>query len=108
MAEVWQRIMPYFPQATIVRSTTGRNRAAAHVPLQSIVHNAILRTRGGGGGAWAWKPLPGKPLSPIPKPIGAGDLTQSKVFSGLRGAFMRGSHWELLFLHWEERGWVKL
>ena len=21
---------------------------------------------------------------------------------------MRGSHWELLFLHWEESGWVKL
>ena len=21
---------------------------------------------------------------------------------------MRNSHWELLFLHWEERGWVKL
>ena len=34
----------------------------------------------GGGGAWAWKPLPGKPLSPIPNPIGAGNLTQSKVF----------------------------
>ena len=31
----------------------------------------------------------------------------------LRWAFhrllrMRGSHWELLFLHWEQRGWVKL
>ena len=38
---VRQRVMPYFPQATIVQSTTGRNRAAAHVPLQSIVHNAI-------------------------------------------------------------------
>ena len=21
---------------------------------------------------------------------------------------MRGSHWELCFLHWEEKGWVKL
>ena len=31
---VRQRIMPYFPQATIVKSTTGRNRAAADVPLQ--------------------------------------------------------------------------
>ena len=30
---VRQRIMPYVPQATIVRSTTGRNRAVAHVPL---------------------------------------------------------------------------
>ena len=37
---VRQRIMPYFPQATIVKSTTGRNRAAAHVPLRSIVQNA--------------------------------------------------------------------
>ena len=42
---VRQRIMPYFPQATIVRSTSGRNRAAAHVPLQSIVHNAISMAR---------------------------------------------------------------
>ena len=42
---VRQRIMPYFPQATIVKSTTGRNRAAAHVPLQSIVQNAISMAR---------------------------------------------------------------
>ena len=42
---IQQRIMPYFPQATIVRSTTGRNRAAAHVPLQLIVHNAIYMAR---------------------------------------------------------------
>ena len=67
-----------------------------------------LAVHGGGGGAWAWKPLPGNPLSPIPKPIGAGNLTQSKVFTGPRGALMRGSHWEMLYLHWEERGWVKL
>ena len=40
-----QRIMPYFPQTTIVKSTTGRNRAAAHVPLQSIVQNAISMAR---------------------------------------------------------------
>ena len=33
--------MPYFPRATIVKSTIGRNRAAAHVPLPSIVHTAI-------------------------------------------------------------------
>ena len=42
---VRQRVMPYFPQATIVKSTTGRNRAAAHVPLQSIVQNAIFMAR---------------------------------------------------------------
>ena len=42
---VRQRIMPYFPQATIVKSTTVRNRAAAHVPLQSIVQNAISMAR---------------------------------------------------------------
>ena len=53
----------------------------------------------GGGGAWAWKPLAGKPLSPIPEPIGAGDLMQGKVFSGPEGRLMRSSHWELLFLH---------
>ena len=52
--------------------------------------------------------MPGKPLSPIPEPFGAGNLTQFKVFLGPRGALMRGSHGELLFLHWEERGWVKL
>ena len=40
-----QRIMPYFPQATIVRSTTNRNRAAAHLPLLSIVHNARSMAR---------------------------------------------------------------
>ena len=42
---VRQWVMPYFPQATIVKSTTGRNRAAAHVPLQSIVQNAISMAR---------------------------------------------------------------
>ena len=42
---VRQRIMPYFPQTTIVKSTTGRNRAAAHVPSQSIVQNAIPMAR---------------------------------------------------------------
>ena len=42
---VRQRIMPYFSQATIVRSTIGSNRAAAHVSLQSIVHNAISIAR---------------------------------------------------------------
>ena len=42
---VRQRVMPYFPKATIVKSTTGRNRAAAHVPLQSIVQNAISMAR---------------------------------------------------------------
>ena len=42
---VRQRIMPYLPQTTIVKSTTGRNRAAAHVPLQSIVQNAISMAR---------------------------------------------------------------
>ena len=42
---VRQRVMPYFSQATIVKSITGRNRAAAHVPLQSIVRNAISMAR---------------------------------------------------------------
>ena len=61
-----------------------------------------------GGGAWAWKPLAGKPLSPVPEPIGAGDVTQAKFFSAPGGRLMRSSHWELFFLQWEERGWVKL
>ena len=42
---VRQRIMPYFPQATIVRSGTGCHSPAAHVPLQPIVHNAISMAR---------------------------------------------------------------
>ena len=63
---------------------------------------------GGGGGAWAWKPLAGKPLSPIPEPVGAGDLTPAHVIWGPGGRLMRRSHWELWFLHLEERGWVKL
>ena len=37
--------MPYFPQATIVKYTTRRNRAAAHVPLQSIVNFALCMAR---------------------------------------------------------------
>ena len=60
------------------------------------------------GGAWAWKPRPGKPLSRSPEPIGAGDLTQSKVFFGAAGGLEAGSLWEPLFLRCEERGWVKL
>ena len=39
--DVRQRFMPYVPQATIVKSTTSRNGAAARVPLQSIVRTAI-------------------------------------------------------------------
>ena len=50
------------------------------------------RYRGGGGGAWAGKPVAGKPLSLIPEPIGAGDLTHAKVFSGPGGRLMRSSH----------------
>ena len=52
----------------------------------------------GGGyitGAWAWKPPPGEPLSPIPKLIGAWDFTQAKVFTDPRSALMHGSHWEV-------------
>ena len=67
-----------------------------------------LAVRGGGGGAWAWKPLAGKHLSPVPEIIGAGDLTQAKVFSAPGRRLMRSSHWELMFLRGEERGLVKL
>ena len=42
LTTVGQRIMRYFLQAAIMRSTTGRNRATAHVPLQSIVHKALF------------------------------------------------------------------
>ena len=63
---------------------------------------------GGGGGARAWKPVAGNPLAPVPEPMGATDLTQAKVFSAPGGRLMRSSHGELLFLHWEERRWVKL
>ena len=55
------------------------------------------------GGAWPWKSQPGNPVSRIPEPIGAGHLTQSKVFTGACGALVRGSDWELCFLNWEEK-----
>ena len=42
---VRQQVLPYFPQATIVKSTAGRNRAGAHLLLQSIVYNAISMAR---------------------------------------------------------------
>ena len=71
------------------------------------------RVRGGGGwrntgGAWTWKPLPGKPLSPIPEPIGSNDLAQAEAFTGPHGTFMRGSHCKLCFHHCEEKRWVRL
>ena len=47
-------------------------------------------------------------MSPVPEPIGAPDLMQANAFAGPRGALLRGSHRELCFLHWEEKGWVKL
>ena len=43
-----------------------------------------IRNKGAGGawqhtgGAWTWKPLPGKALSPIREPIGVGDSTQPR------------------------------
>ena len=74
--------------------------------------------RGGGGGgwlytvyrgvAWTWNPHRGKSSSLIPEAIGAGDLKEGKVFMGPRGALMCDSHWELCFLRWMEKGWVKL
>ena len=42
---VRKRVMPYFPQATIVKSTTGRNSVAAHVPIQCIVNFALCMAR---------------------------------------------------------------
>ena len=42
---VQQQVMPCFPLATIPKSNTGRNRAAAHVPSQPIVHNAKSMAR---------------------------------------------------------------
>ena len=68
---------------------------------------------GGGGyryirGEWRGKPRSREPLSPIPEPMGAGDLIQAKVFTGPRGALMRGSDWELCLIHWEEKRWVHM
>ena len=84
-----------------------------HWAFRRLLRHHIRHKGAGGGlaahiGAWTWKPLPGKPRSPIAEPIGAEDLMQGKIFTGPRGALMRGSHWELCFLHWEEKGWVKL
>ena len=62
----------------------------------------------GGGGHGRGSPWRDSPVSPVPESIGAGDVTQANVFSGLRGRLMQSYYWELLFLHWEERGWVKL
>ena len=42
---VQKRVMPYLPQAPAVKSTTGSNRAAAHVPLQSFVNFALCMAR---------------------------------------------------------------
>ena len=85
-------------------------RRAFRRMLRHCIRNKGERAawRYGGGGAWVWKPLAGKPPSPVPEPIGAGDLTQAKVFLAPGGRLMRSSHWKLLFVRWEERGWVKL
>ena len=59
----------------------------AYVTVQKAApHPQQVRGGGGGGGArwrdtghaWACKPEPVKPLSPIHEPIGAGDLMQAK------------------------------
>ena len=102
----------YCPDAPLFRSPKVNYITLCWAFRRLLRHRS--RNKGAGrawrytGGAWAWKPLPGRPLSPIPEPIGAGDLTKGKVFTGPRGTLMRGSHGELCFLHWEERGWVKL
>ena len=102
----------YSPDASLFWSPE-----VTYVTLRLAIRRMLwhrIRNKGEGGawrygrGAWAWKPPAGKPLTPVPEPIGAGDLTQAKVFSGPGGRLMRSSHWELLFLHWEEHGWVKL
>ena len=105
-----QRVLPDAPPFLSPEVTYVTLRWAFRRMLRHRIHN---KGEGGawryrGGGAWAWKPLAGKPLSPVPEPIGAGDLMQAKDFSAPWGRLMRSSHWELLFLHWEERGWVKL
>ena len=45
--------------------------------------------------------------TPVPETIGAKDLTQAKVFTGPRGALVRGSHGELCFLHPAVQLWVE-
>ena len=40
-----QRVMPYVPSPTLVKSTTGRNMGAGHAPLQCIVVFALCMAR---------------------------------------------------------------
>ena len=83
------------PEVTYItlRWTFRRPLAAPH-PQQGCMGRLAAHT-----GAWTWKPLRGKPLSPFPDPTGAADWTQAQVFTRPRGAWMWGSLWELCCRH---------
>ena len=50
----------------------------------------------------------GKAPVPHPRTNLCRGFDTGQTFTGLRGALMRQSHWELCFLHWKEKRWVKL
>ena len=94
----------YSPDASLFSSPEG-TYFTLHRAFRRILRHRI-RNKGDGGawrhaGGWGMgmEALAGKPMSPIPEPTGAGDLTHAKVFSGQGGRLMRSSNWELLFLH---------
>ena len=55
------------------------------------------------------EPPGGKAPVPHPRASWGWTLDAGQSFFGAGGGhLMWSSHWELLFLHWEEREWVKL
>ena len=63
---------------------------------------------GGGGGGMGVEAPGGKARVPRPGTNWGGGFDTGQSFSAPGGRLMQSSHWELLFLHWEERRWVKL
>ena len=52
------------------------------------------------GGAWMWRPLPGKPLSPVPGGISVGSLSSLKLCGDPRGVRFGTAHFHVALQHW--------